>query len=68
MQGWEDRSSPMGQLPSLRAEAVPLPRELVAAKRPAVPGPVGRNTGCPRKPSSPHIRKMQYTALSVAGL
>ena len=58
----------MGELQSPRVVAVPLPRELVVAKTHVVPGLTGRSTGSPQKRSSPYIRRVQYTVLSVAGL
>jgi RNA-directed DNA polymerase len=51
-----------------RAAAGPIRRELVVSRRRAVPGRIGRSRGCPQKQSSPYIRKVQYTVLSVAGL
>ena len=58
----------MGELQFPRVPVVPLPRELVVAKRHVVPDPTDRSTGCPQKQSSPHIHRVQYTVLSVAGL
>ena len=51
-----------------RAAAGPIRRELVVSRRRAVPGRIGRSMGCPQKQSSPYIRKVQYTVLSVDGL
>src|SRR5690349_14281726 len=58
----------MGELQCPQVAAVPLPRELVVAKRRVVRGPSDRSTGCPQKQSPPYIRRVQYTVLSVAGL
>ena len=58
----------MGEQQSRRAASVELPRGLVLAKRRVVFCPTGRSTGCRPKQSSPYIRKVQHTVLSVAGL
>jgi len=58
----------MGELQCPRVATVPLPRELVVAKRRVERGPTDRSTGCPQKQSPPYIRRVQYTVLSVAGL
>ena len=58
----------MGGQRSHRDATVTLPKGLVVAKRRVAPGPPDRSTGFPQKQSSPHIRRVQYTVLSVAGL
>jgi DNA invertase Pin-like site-specific DNA recombinase len=63
-----DRSRPMGEQRCRRAEAGALPKAPVLAKTRVAPGPTDRRTSYPQKQSSPYIRKVQYTVLSVAGL
>ena len=58
----------MEELQSPQVAALPLPRELVVAKRPVVRDPTDRSTGCPQKRLPPYIRRAQHTVLSVAGL
>src|SRR5215471_6122412 len=58
----------MGEQRSHRDVTVAPPKELVVAKRRVVPGPTDRSAGCPQKQSSPYIRRVQYTVLSVDGL
>src|SRR6516165_10863112 len=58
----------MGEQRSHRDVTVAPPKEIVVAKRRVAPGPPDRSTGFPQKQSSPYIRRVQYTVLSVAGL
>jgi hypothetical protein len=65
---WANPSSPKEQQSSLRCETAPPPTLFAHARKPASPDRNGRNTRCLQKQSSPYIRKVQHTVLSVAGL
>src|SRR5271169_3600063 len=67
-EGPADRSSPKEHWLCLRGAIAPTPTVIVRARRPASRGPTGRRRGCFQKQSSPHIRRVQHAALSVAGL
>src|ERR1051325_9729498 len=58
----------MGEQRSRRAAAGALSRGLVLARRRVAPAPNDRSRDCPQKQSSPYIRRVQHTVLSVAGL
>src|SRR5271169_2212815 len=67
-EGPADRSSPKEHWLCLRGAIAPTPTVIARARRPASRGPTGRRRGCFQKQSSPHIRRVQHAALSVAGL
>src|ERR1051325_7266648 len=58
----------MGEQRSRRAAAGALSRGLVLARRRVASAPNDRSRDCPQKQSSPYIRRVQHTVLSVAGL
>ena len=65
---WADLSNPNEQRSSRRCASAPTPMVFALAKTPASRARTGRRRGCLQKQSSPHIRRVQYTVLSVAGL
>src|SRR5215471_13825249 len=63
-----DRSSPKVRRSCPRCEIAPKPTVGSRARRPASHDPTGRSRGYLPKQSSPYIRRVQHTVLSVAGL
>ena len=66
--GPEDPSKPRGAPIGPQLAAAPIPRRCPDARTRVVPAPIARSMGCPQKQPSPHIRRVQHTVLSVAGL
>jgi hypothetical protein len=66
--GPEDPSKPKGAPIGSQVVAALIPRRCPDARTRVVPAPIARSTGCPQKQPSPHIRRVQRTVLSVAGL
>src|SRR6516225_155364 len=67
-EGPADRSSPKEHQLGRRWAIAPTPRVIAPARRPVSRDPSGHRRGCLQKQSSPYIRRMQHTMLSVAGL
>src|SRR5579863_10516644 len=67
-EGPADRSSPKEHWLCPRGAIAPTPTVIVLARTPAAGDPTDRRTGCFQKQSSPYIRRVQHTVLSVAGL
>src|SRR5215472_10218062 len=63
--GRVDRSRPRGSLRSRRVATVLIPRDFLTPKHAPYLDRLA-STRCPQKQSSLYIRKVQYTALSIA--
>src|SRR6266849_5298421 len=67
-EGSADRSSPKEHWLCPRCAIAPTPTLIARARTPASRDPTGRRTDYLQKQSSPYIRRVQHTVLSVAGL
>src|SRR5437879_4701412 len=67
-EGPADLSSPKEHRLCPRGTIAPPPTVIARARRHALRDPTDRRRGCLQKQSSPYIRRVQHTVLSVAGL